>query len=184
MEPRSLTRQVPPTHMGTSPYRDPTGTDPHPLLGIPKDMFKLVHYVARTSLGKWALGIQMKCLLVPKWFNCHVICLHVRYSTNVADGNEEVPKKWTEKLHGKSIEDVDLMLLSPSLRCVECNTVTFLTTRKRSLGKVNALLAPVIVFTGEESPSGDRRPYTETPLDRYSLDKVPLRETPWTETTL
>ena len=144
--------------MGTSPYRDPTGTDPCPLLG----------------------------------FNCHVICLHVQCSTNVADGNEEVPKKWTEKLHGKSVEGVDLMLLPPSLRCVECNTVTFLPPAN----EVNALLASVILFTGEESPSGQRHPWTETPLDRNSLDRdLPLRETfldrdptwtetPWTETSL
>ena len=121
-------------------------------------MFKLVHYVAWTSLGKRALGIQMKCLLVPKWFNCHVICLHVQYSTNVADGNEEVPKKWTEKLHGKSIEDVDLMLLPPFFCCVECDTVAFLPAATKVWVKFMFFLASVILFTGEVSPSGQRLP--------------------------
>ena len=27
-------------------------------------MFKLVHYVVDTAVGKWAVGIQLKCLIV------------------------------------------------------------------------------------------------------------------------
>ena len=124
-------------------------------------MFKLVHYVKR------ALGIQMKCLLVPKWFNCHVICLHVQYSTNVADGNEEVPKKWREKLHGKSIEDVYLMLLSHSLRCVECNTVTFLLPGNEVWGKLMLYSRLSFCLQGRNLPP-----------DRDPLDRDTPRQSP------
>ena len=41
-------------HLGTQP--------PAPIL--PLDVFKLVHYVALTSVRKRAVGIPLKCLLV------------------------------------------------------------------------------------------------------------------------
>ena len=41
---------------------------PHGDLTIqgPLEMFKLVHFKAQTSVGKWAVGIRLKCLLVLK----------------------------------------------------------------------------------------------------------------------
>ena len=33
-------------------------------LGLPRDMFKLVHYYKAWTVGKRAVGIRLKCLLV------------------------------------------------------------------------------------------------------------------------
>ena len=73
----------PPTHMGTSPYR--TSPDPRYLptwgprhTATPRDMFRLIHLKLtkqgpQTSVGRRAVGIRLKCLLVmkcsPGYFN-------------------------------------------------------------------------------------------------------------------
>ena len=38
----------------------PSRTTPSP----PLDMFKIIHYIAQTSVGNWAVSIRLKCLLI------------------------------------------------------------------------------------------------------------------------
>ena len=35
-------------------------------MGTPLTMFKIVHYVAHTSIGKWVDGLQLKGLLIKQ----------------------------------------------------------------------------------------------------------------------
>ena len=71
---------TPPLHMGTPlaltllpGYVKSCSSGPHhtPILPLPP-MFKLVHYVAQTSVSKRVIGIRLKCFLVI-WDFCPVM---------------------------------------------------------------------------------------------------------------
>ena len=52
------------------------------------NMFKLVHYIARTSVGKQAVGIRLKCLLVKFNVTHHHDDISRKYSGNITSGSE------------------------------------------------------------------------------------------------